>query len=301
MNTVLESTNRWILDQPSEIRRRDINHQLMRGKGLSVNISWLPQRLCAKNNLEFLTEREQLVLNHIQARSYVRIQLACEEINGAIGTTEHQYLFRQFDATTRELIPDFQLRKLEQIASDFKESVTLADHWSRSMFALHQSHTVQAHYKLSLKKSYPYASLFKDLFFYHWKEKAKPTKQLQAIVTPDPSRPWKPVSQQSFQAFKKLMSQFKSWLTQLAKAETDFFLQFRKPSLTSNQTQTLTNTCLKGTLFRHLQSPLSGTSFKQCLNSQISRKQWLSLAPLFPLNQTFPNLKAPTRSLEPRS
>ena len=69
-------------------------------------------------------------------------------------------------------------------------------------------------------------------------------------------------------------------LTVMAEADSEVFLQFKKPSLTSQELHILKQVWKETYRFTHLLAPVSMTAFHQLLNAQLSRKQWAALSTL---------------------
>ena len=268
-----------ISSQPS------ITHLGIQDHDLDPRVRWLPEHLCPTQSLEFLSCSEQRLINQLHTQRYLRLQILFKQIQLSSDpenspTQHHLYLFRRLVQGIDKQFPKSD--ETTQLETQCLKLAARLDDWSRTAFILHQKYSVQAHYKCSLKKSYPYAGLFKDLFFYHWKDEAKWVRYQSPTTLTQREGLWMPAAQESFQLFCQILQTVEVSLIALAEADMREFLQLTKPSLTSQNRKTLEQVWKETYLFTHLLAPVSMTVFYRILNSQLSRKQWATLSPLNP-------------------
>ncbi len=175
--------------------RWDIDQDVIRGRSFDYSQKFLPDRLSLVDALEFLTSAEQRFLSQIQGRTYANIFGLVERfINAkvmevgqqhALGNQQalealirfsdeelkHQELFRRLERMTAQEMPDGY-----RVTADPNEvaSVVLGKStWAVLGLTCHIELFTQQHYKESIEPCEGSSELFRDVFFYHWKEESQ--------------------------------------------------------------------------------------------------------------------------------
>ncbi len=175
--------------------RWDIDHDVIRGRRFDFSQRFLPDGLSQVNALEFLKPSEQLLLSHVQGRTYANMfglverfigvkmlqisknhwygdQVALEAlVRFTDEELKHQTLFRRID----EMIAP-GMKAGYDFATDpdtFAEAVMGVSTWAVLALTCHVELFTQAHYRMSLEPDSDLSALYKDVFLYHWREESQ--------------------------------------------------------------------------------------------------------------------------------
>ena len=156
---------------------------------------FLPDGLTLIGQLDFLSPAEKLYFSQVQGRTYANMFGLVERFIGAkvlelsrdhwlgdqivlealvrFGDEElkHQALFRQVEALTSEVMPpgySFAWDPNEVAAAVLRKSS-----WAVLALTLHIELFTQSHYRESIRDDGDLSPLFKDVFFFHWKEECQ--------------------------------------------------------------------------------------------------------------------------------
>ena len=172
-----------------------IDRDLIRGREFDFNRKFLPDGLSFVDRLPFLSADQGRLLSQIQGRTYAYIfglverfisakmleqsrghvlgdQLALEGlVRFSAEEIKHQELFRRMEQMIgAEMPPGY---RMVADPNDVARAVLAASSWSVLALTCHIELFVQAHYDQSIAPRAEICPLFKDVFFYHWKDECQ--------------------------------------------------------------------------------------------------------------------------------
>ena len=186
--------------------RWDIETDVIRGRRLDRANKFLPDGLSFANKLDFLSSDEKMYFSQIQGRTYANMFGLVERFIGAkvlelsrdywlgdqvaleglvrFGNEElkHQALFRQVEALTAEVMPPGYSFAWDpnQVAA----AVLSKSSWAVLGLTLHIELFTQSHYRESIREDADLSELYKDVFFFHWKEECQHANHGRTGVAP---------------------------------------------------------------------------------------------------------------------
>ena len=253
----------------------------------------LPTGMSLVDDCEYLTDTEQTLVTRIQARSYANFmeliersmafknhQLSQAHLMGDSSALEafmslsadkmkHESMFRELGCMVDEQLPDGYHFLVD--SHDVIEALNSSDNCAALAFILHQEYSVQAHYKQSLKRT-PYLSpIFKDAFYYHWKEEAEHVRvhELEFSI----ARQGECVPEHAFNDFLELLQILDDAVQAQAHTDVDYFLESSKVTLSGKQASRLRETWIEAYRSQHLQSSFTNSHFSDVVDRVLSRKQ----------------------------
>ena len=175
--------------------RWDIETDVIRDRQFDRANKFLPDGLTLVNKLDFLSPDEKIYFSQVQGRTYANMfglveryinakvlelsrdywlgdQVALEALV-RFGDEElkHQALFRRIEAMTAQAMPpgySFAWNPNEVAAAVLSKSS-----WSVLALTLHIELFTQSHYRESIREDAGLSELFKDVFFFHWREECQ--------------------------------------------------------------------------------------------------------------------------------
>ena len=175
--------------------RWDIETDVIRGRRFDRANKFLPDGLTLVNRLDFLSPDEKIYFSQVQGRTYANMFGLVERFIGAkvlelsrdywlgdqvalealvrFGDEElkHQELFRRIEAMTAEAMPpgySFAWNPNQVAAAVLSKSS-----WAVLALTLHIELFTQSHYRESIREDAGLSELYKDVFFFHWKEECQ--------------------------------------------------------------------------------------------------------------------------------
>ncbi|MGA9572952.1 MAG: hypothetical protein WBS20_03285 [Lysobacterales bacterium] len=175
--------------------RWDIDRDVFRGRDFDYGQKFLPDGLSLVHELDFLDRTEKRFLSQVQGRTYANIfglverfinakvlQISREHVLGDQVVLEalirfsdeeikHQEMFRRIDRMCAEGMPE----GYQQVAGadDVARVVLGRSTWSVLGLTCHIELFTQLHYKQSIHDDNGLSELYRDVFFYHWKEESQ--------------------------------------------------------------------------------------------------------------------------------
>lgn len=196
LNKYIETTDKYARCIAASKRIRwDIDKDVIRGRHFNFSERFLPDGLSKVNELEFLSKEESRFLSQIQGRSYANIfglverfinakileisrdhwlgdQVALEAlIRFSDEELKHQELFRRLETMISSGMPEGY--HFAPQPDDVATVVLTKSTWSVLALTCHIELFTQAHYKESIQPNECLSPLYKDVFFYHWKEESQ--------------------------------------------------------------------------------------------------------------------------------
>jgi len=175
--------------------RWDIDRDVIRGRKFDGSKKFLPDGLSHVQRLEFLGADERRLLSQIQGRTYANMFGLVERFIGAkilevsrdhwLGDQtalealvrftdeelKHQELFRRIERLTAEQMPPGYsfLPQPNDVASVVLGKST----WAVLALTCHIELFTQVHYRQSIEPDTDLSELYRDVFFFHWKEESQ--------------------------------------------------------------------------------------------------------------------------------
>ena len=175
--------------------RWDIDRDVIRGRRFDFSRKFLPDGISKANELDFLGDDERRLLSQVQGRTYANMFGLVERFIGAkilevsgdhrLGDQvklealvrftdeelKHQELFRRIERMAAEEMPEGYsfLPQPNEVASVVLGKSTWAVLGLTCLIELF----TQAHYRSSIEPDENLSELYKDVFFYHWREESQ--------------------------------------------------------------------------------------------------------------------------------
>ena len=175
--------------------RWDIDKDVIRNRRFDFSKKFLPDGLSRANELSFLNEADKRLLSQVQGRSYANIFGLVERFiaakvmevsrDHALGDQtalealvrftdeelKHQELFRRIEAMTAEGMPEGY--EFTPTPNGVATAVLSKSTWAVLALTLHIELFTQEHYRESIEPDGALSELYKDVFFYHWREESQ--------------------------------------------------------------------------------------------------------------------------------
>jgi len=173
----------------------DIDRDVIRGRSFDPGRRFLPDSLSLVGQLPFLPADDQRFFSQVQGRTYANMfglverfigakivevtrdhavgdQVAMEALVGFAGEElKHQELFRRLEVLAADVLPP-GYRFLPE-ANAVAEVVLGRSTWSVLALTCDIELFTQAHYRASIERDAGVCPLWKDVFFFHWREEAQ--------------------------------------------------------------------------------------------------------------------------------
>jgi hypothetical protein len=181
--------------QTSKRVRWDIEEDVVRGRGFDIAHKFLPDGLSLAQAFTTLSADEKRFVSQIQGRTYANIfglverfinakvlelshdhwfgdQIALEAlVRFSDEELKHQALFRRIDSLIGEVLPEGYRFDVDPNA--VAHAVLGKSTWAVLALTLDIELFTQLHYRESIESDHALSELFKDVFFYHWKEESQ--------------------------------------------------------------------------------------------------------------------------------
>jgi len=175
--------------------RWDIDQDVIRGRRFDLAKKFLPDGLSRVNELSFLSAGEKRLLGQIQGRSYANMfglverYIAAKVMEVSRGHVlgdqtalealvrftdeelKHQELFRRIERLAAEGMPEGYT--FVPTPNGVAEAVLSKSTWAVLGLTLLIELFTQQHYRESIAPDADLSELYKDVFFYHWREESQ--------------------------------------------------------------------------------------------------------------------------------
>jgi hypothetical protein len=172
-----------------------IDRDLVRGRDFDFSRKFLPDGLSLVEHLDFLTPGDQRLMSQLQGRTYAYIfglverfisakmiarsgrhalgdQMALEGlVRFSNEEIKHQELFRRMERMIGDGMPDGYVQVADQ--NEVARAVLAASDWAVLALTCHIELFVQAHYDQSIAPREELCPLWKDVFFFHWRDECQ--------------------------------------------------------------------------------------------------------------------------------
>ena len=195
INTIDEHERYARCIQSSKKVRWDINKDVIRERSFDTATKFLPDSLSLADEFTTLSANEKRFVSQIQGRTYANIfglverfinakvlelstdhrlgdQIALEAlVRFSDEELKHQTLFRLIDAMIGDVLPKGY--RFDVDANSVARAVLGKSTWAVLALTLDIELFTQIHYRESISSDAALSELFKDVFFFHWKEESQ--------------------------------------------------------------------------------------------------------------------------------
>jgi hypothetical protein len=175
--------------------RWDIDRDVIRGRVFDTATKFLPDGLSLAEEFTTLSTSERRFVSQIQGRTYANVfglverfinakvlelsndhwlgdQVALEAlVRFSDEELKHQALFRLIDAMVNDVLPPGY--RFDVDANSVARAVLGKSTWAVLALTLDIELFTQVHYRQSIDSDAGLSELFKDVFFFHWKEESQ--------------------------------------------------------------------------------------------------------------------------------
>jgi hypothetical protein len=175
--------------------RWDIDRDVFRGRDFDYGQKFLPDGLSLVHQMDFLDNAEKRFLSQVQGRTYANIfglverfinakvlEISREHVLGDQVVLEalirfseeelkHQEMFRRIERMCAKGMPAGYVRAVD--ADDVARVVLGRSTWSVLGLTCDIELFTQVHYRQSIHGDGGLSDLYRDVFFYHWKEESQ--------------------------------------------------------------------------------------------------------------------------------
>jgi hypothetical protein len=196
MSKMSDSSERYArCIQTSKRVRWDIDKDVVRGRRFSIAHKFLPDALSMADAFTTLSADEMRFASQIQGRTYANMfglverfinakvlelsnehwlgdQVALEAlVRFSDEELKHQELFRLVDTLAAEVLPNGY--RFDVDPNDVARAVLGKSTWAVLALTLDIELFTQVHYRQSIDPDTELSELFRDVFFFHWKEESQ--------------------------------------------------------------------------------------------------------------------------------
>jgi hypothetical protein len=288
--------------------RWDIDRDVLRGRSFDFATKFLPDGLSKVATLDFLSSAEKRLLSQIQGRTYANLFGLVERYIGAkvlelcrgyslgdqtalealIRFTDeelkHQELFRRVEAMIGERMPvgySF-LPKPNDVANAVLSKCT----WAVLALTCHIELFTQAHYRQSIEHDAELSQLWKDVFFFHWKEESQHAILDELEWQRENTRLTSEERDRAVDDLIALVGAVDSILQLQSLADVDYFLQICSRTFDAKTVLALREATLKAYRWQYIVSGVQDERFQKILGGMVTEAQGrrihAALAPILP-------------------
>lgn len=275
--------------------RWDIEDDVIRGRRFDYVQRFLPEGLALVDTLAFLQPQQRLLLNQVQGRTYANMFGLVERFIGAkmieqcrahrLGDQvafealvrftdeelKHQALFRRLETMIEPDMPKGY--RFDHDPNAVAGAVLAASTWAVLALTCHIELFTQVHYRQSMQADNSLSPLFRDVFFYHWKEESQHAildelewQREDAALTPE----------QRDHAVDELIGliQAVDGLVQTqAGADAEYFVAVCGATLKAEQAAAVHKLLLRAYRWQYIVSGAQDVRFNQALGAMITAQQ----------------------------
>jgi len=275
--------------------RWDIDRDVIRGRRFDYSRKFLPDGISKANELEFLSGDEQRVLSQIQGRTYANMFGLVERFIGAkilevsgdhrLGDQvklealvrftdeelKHQELFRRIERMAGEEMPEGYsfLPQPNEVATVVLGKSTWAVLGLTCLIELF----TQAHYRQSIEPDENLSELYKDVFFYHWREESQHAILDELEWRRENANLSAAERDRAVDDLIELAAAVDGILQLQAKADADYFVRICGRSFTSQEAERVQAGILKAYRWQYIVSGVQDERFAGILGDLITPQQ----------------------------
>jgi hypothetical protein len=286
--------------------RWDIDRDVIRGRTFDLGKKFLPDGLSLVGALEFLDANERRLLSQIQGRTYANMFALCERFIGAkilevtgshaLGDQiafealvrftdeelKHQELFRRIEALTASGMPE-GYRFLPQ-PNEVAAVVLGKSTWAVLALTCHIEIFTQVHYRESIDADPALSDLYKDVFFFHWKEESQHAILDELEWQREDARLTAEERKRAVGELIELVGAVDGLLRMQAPSDVDYFLAACSRRFSANERVALDAAVLRAYRWQYIVSgakePRFGTLLGSLIDAEDVKRVESALAPL---------------------
>jgi hypothetical protein len=272
--------------------RWDIERDVVRGRKFDFSRKFLPDGLSLVGILEFLDADERRFLSQIQGRTYANMFGLVERFIGAkilevsreywLGDQvalealvrftdeelKHQALFRAIEALTAEGMPA-GYRFLPD-PNEVARAVLGKSTWAVLALTCHIELFTQVHYRESIEADENLSELYKDVFFFHWKEESQHAILDELEWRREDARLSAGERAHAVTELIELVAAVDGLLQIQAPADADYFMRTCGRRLTADEKARLNDAILRAYRWQYIVSGVKEPRFSEMLGGMIA-------------------------------
>lgn len=290
--------------------RWDIDKDVIKGRDFDFSKKFLPDGISKVDRLDFLTEEEKRFLSQVQGRTYANMfgfverfivakildltrdhwlgdQVALEAlVRFSDEELKHQELFKRLEEMMAPGMPEGYRFPWDpnQVAAAVLEKST----WAVMALIYEIELFTQEHYKQSIAPDDDLSELYKDVFFYHWKEEAQHAF-LDSLEWPRVDQKMAPDDRdKAIEELIDLVGQVDGILQKQSESDCGYFINNTKRSFSDDLMALIKDSFLGAYRLQYIFSGVEHPRFQELLGRLITEKQrehiGRALAPLAKLS-----------------
>jgi hypothetical protein len=274
--------------------RWDIDRDVIRGRAFNFSMKFLPDGLSLAPSLAFLDPAERRLLSQVQGRTYANmfglveryigaklVELTREHVLGDQTVFEalvrftdeelkHQALFRRIERLTAEgMAPGY--RFLPQ-PNDVAAVVLGKSTWAVLALTCHIELFTQVHYRQSIEPDEALSALYKDVFFFHWKEESQHAILDELEWKREDGRLAPAERERAVDDLIELVAAVDGILKMQAPADVDYFVAVCGRSFNDAERRALDETVLRAYRWQYIVSGVQDPRFSALLEEMVGPK-----------------------------
>jgi hypothetical protein len=286
--------------------RWDIDRDVIRGRTFDLSQKFLPDGLSHIDRLPFLSAGEKRLLSQVQGRTYANMFGLVERFIGAkmlqvmqshaLGDQsalealvrftdeelKHQQLFRRIEALVAADMPAGYQFVLQP--NDVASFVLGKSTWAVLGLTCHIELFTQAHYRQSIEADVELSPLFKDVFFFHWKEESQHAILDELEWRREDAQLSSEARERAVDDLIALVAGIDTMLQKQATADAHYFVEVAGRRFDGTEVAAICETTLGAYRWQYIVSGVSEPRFVKILNDLITPEQGTrigaALAPL---------------------
>ncbi|MGQ0752015.1 MAG: hypothetical protein ACT4PS_15900 [Betaproteobacteria bacterium] len=272
--------------------RWDIDRDVIRGRQFDFGKKFLPDGLSRVADLDFLTAEERCLLSQVQGRTYANMFGLVERFIGAkilevsrdhwLGDQvaleslvrftdeelKHQELFRRIENLTGEGMPP-GYRFLPR-PNDVASVVLGKSTWAVLALTCHIELFTQVHYRQSIEADEDLSALYKDVFFFHWKEESQHAILDELEWQREDNRLSEEERNRAVTDLIELVAAVDGILRIQAPVDVEYFLSACNRSFTAAERERLDDAVLRAYRFQYIVSGVKDPRFSGLLGRMVT-------------------------------
>src|SRR6476661_4878392 len=275
--------------------RWDIDRDIIRGRDFETGHKLLPDSISGIQRFEFLDPQEARLVSQIQGRTYANMfglverfinakvlelsnehwlgdQVALEAlVRFSDEELKHQELFRLVDAMVAEVLPDGY--RFDVDPNDVARVVLGKSTWAVLALTLDIELFTQVHYRQSIDPDTELSELFRDVFFFHWKEESQHAILDELEWVRHDAGITAEQRDAAVDEFIALVAAVDGILQAQAKADASYFVKTCGRAIDAAEAQAIEAAFLKAYRWQYIHSGAQHPHFGKVLSSMITEKQ----------------------------
>lgn len=295
-----------------EVSRRvrwDIDRDVIRGRAFDFRQKLMPDGLSGANRLGFLDESERIRLSQIQGRTYANMFALVERFIGAkmlelgrehsLGDQnalealvrftddelKHQALFRRIEGMVAAGMPEGY--RFGRRTNDVAWLVLGKSTWAVLALTTMIELLTQAHYRESIAPDPTLSELYKDVFFFHWREESQHAILDELEWRRTDAQLTRRERDEAVDDFIALLGTLAALLREQAKSDCAYFLRTSARTLSGEEAARVEAVMLRAYRWQFVLSGVDEEHFADTLAGMVTDQQAARIAAsLVPLVET---------------